>query len=138
MMSALLRATMGFLVSPIIVTLLVILHGRIFNVPQMEDLILLIGSTIGYGFAFFFGIPVYVLLLKKPHLIRVRSFVYFIAGCTFTAWLLIFLFFLFQDGLLIILSTTLWGYTLIFFVASSLSVAAFYLIVFYKRGGIRW
>ena len=108
-----------------------------FDDVVFHEFILGIGSLVGYGFAAVLGVPAYILYFRRLDPIRPLPFVWFTLICLAGYCVLFGLLMVSQDGVGALLSPTFLGYGAIFFVSTSIAVAAFYLIAFQKFRGTR-
>ena len=108
-----------------------------FDDVVFHEFILGIGSLVGYGFAAVLGVPAYILYFRKLDPIRPLPFVWFTLICLAGYCVLFGLLMVSQDGVGALLSPTFVGYGAIFFVSTSIAVAAFYLIAFQTIRGAR-
>ena len=136
-MVAKLRLFAAFLIAPIMPALLALGSSVMFDDVVFHEFILGIGSLVGYGFAAVLGVPAYILYFRKLDPIRPLPFVWFTLICLAGCCVLFGLLMVSQDGVGALLSPTFLGYGAIFFVSTSIAVAAFYLIAFQTFRGAR-
>ena len=136
-MSSGVRLVAAFAIAPIIVPILVIIEGYLSGTVVLWEFFLGIGSMTGYGFAIILGVPAYFLYFRRLDRISVRPFLWFTLICFalfFVFWGIITTL---QDGPLALLTATFWGYSVIFLLATGVSVAVFYLIAFHNFRGAK-
>jgi hypothetical protein len=133
-MVAKLRLFAAFLIAPIMPALLALGSNVMFDDVVFYEFILGIGSLVGYGFAGILGVPAYILYFRTLKPIRALPFVWFTLICLAGYCVLFGLLMVSQEGVGALLSPTFLGYGAIFFVSTSIAVAAFYLIAFQKFG----
>lgn len=109
----------------------------VFDDVVFYEFILGIGAMVGYGFAAVLGVPAYILYFRKLDPIRALPFLWFTLICLAGYCVVFGLLMVSQDGVGALISATFLGYGVIFFVSTSIAVAAFYLIAFqsFRRAG---
>jgi hypothetical protein len=131
------RLFAAFLIAPMVPALLALALSIIFDEIVFYEFILGMGALVGYLFATVLGIPAYILCFRKLDPMRGLPFVWFTLACLAGYCILFGSIMVSQDGLRALLSPTFLGYGVIFFVSTSVAVAAFYLIAFHRFGGAR-
>ncbi|MGL4238061.1 hypothetical protein [Tabrizicola sp.] len=124
------RLFAAFLIAPIVPALLVLAFSIMFDELVYYEFILGMGALVGYLFATILGGPAYILYFRKLDPVRKLPFVCFTLACLAGYCILFGSIMVSQDGFLALLSPTFLGYGVIFFVSTSIAVAAFYLIAF--------
>ena len=124
------RVLVAFVVAPITPGILAAMVDRWFGYGQSWSFLLGVGATAGYGFAGVLGLPAYILYFRRQENVRFKNFLLFSGMCILTMHVALGAIMVAQDGVLALLSATLWGYTSAFAVATLVSVSTFYLIVF--------
>ena len=126
------RLFAAFLVAPMVPALWALAFSMMFDEVVFYEFILGTGALVGYLFAMVFGVPAYILYFRHLNPMRKLPFVWFTLACLAGYCLVFGSIMVFQSGPGALLSSTFLGYGVIFFVSTSISVTAFYLIAFHK------
>ena len=127
-----LRLFAAFLIAPMMPALLALGSSVLFDDVVFYEFILGMGAVVGYLFATALGVPAYILYLRHLNPMLKLPFVWFALACLAGYCLLFGSIMVSQSGLGALLSPTFLGYGAIFFVSTSIAVAAFYLIAFQR------
>lgn len=126
------RVLAAFAIAPMIVPLLLVADGYMFRDVVYVEFFFVIGGTIGYSFAAFFGLPAYFLYFSTLNPMRFLPFLWFILACIAGYFLLFGVITASQMGRSALLSATFLGNGAVFAICAAVSVAAFYLIAFHE------
>jgi hypothetical protein len=132
-----LRLFAAFLIAPMMPALMALGSGVMFDDVVFYEFILGMGALVGYLFATVLGVPAYILYFRHLNPMRKLPFVRFSLACLAVYCLLFGSILVSQDGMGALSSPTFLGYGAIFFVSTSIAVAAFYLIAFQRFRGAR-
>ena len=131
------RLFAAFTIAPMVPALMALAFSIMFDDVVFYEFILGMGALVGYLFAAVLGAPAYILYFRHLNPVRKLPFVWFTLACLAGYCVLFGSIMVFQTGLGALLSPTFLGYGVIFFVSTSVAVAAFYLIAFQRFGGAR-
>lgn len=131
------RLFTAFLIAPMVPSLIALASSIMLDDVVFYEFILGMGALVGYLIATVLGVPAYILYFRKLDPVRALPFVWFTLICLAGYCVLFGLLLVSQDGLGALLSPTFLGYGMIFFISTSVAVAAFYLIAFHRFGGAR-